>query len=88
MLKFQIQQDKKQSTLAEFDKSKNFALYEAYSETMTRLLKSLRDMDKYNIWLTCLDKLGDKDGSDTVTLDLVQKSLSKKKTIIFSLFCL
>ncbi len=67
----------------QFDKSKNFALYEAYSETMTRLLKSLRDMDKYNIWLTCLDKLGDKDGSDTVTLDLVQKSLSKKIVSFF-----
>jgi len=67
----------------QFDKTKNFGLYEAYSDTMIKFLKSLRDMDKYNVWLTCLDKLGDKNGNDTITLDLVQKSLAKKIVSFF-----
>lgn len=64
----------------QFDKSKNFALYDAYSETMIKFLKSLRDMDKYNIWLTCLDKLSE---NDSIILDIVQKSLSKKIVSFF-----
>ena len=66
-----------------YDKSKNFALYEDYSEKVVRFLKAMRDMTQYNFWMTCLDKMTEKDFTQVITLDLHQKSLSKKIPKLF-----
>lgn len=66
-----------------YDKSKTFGLYEEYSTKMIKFLKALRDLTDYNIWLTCLDKMTDKDFTQTISLDLIQKSLSKKIPALF-----
>lgn len=67
----------------EYSKSQKFGLYEEYSERLIKFLKTLRDMNNFNIWMTCLDKLQSKDNTEVVTMDLIQKSLSKKIPQIF-----
>ena len=66
-----------------YDKSKTFGLYEDYSTRMIKFLKALRDLTQYNIWILCLDKLTAKDFTEVVSLDLIQKSLSKKVPALF-----
>lgn len=60
-----------------------FEIYDKYSTKITGMLKVLRDTANYNIWLTCLDKMVAKDFTEVVSLDLIQKSLSKKVPALF-----
>jgi hypothetical protein len=69
----------------EFTKSQTFGLYEAYSDRLIKFLKKLRDLTQYNIYMTVLDKLVAKDGTDVISFDLIQKSLSKKIVAYFDL---
>jgi len=66
-----------------YDKSKTFGLYEDYAEKMIKFLKALRDMTSYNIWITALDRMDKKDFTEVISIDLIQKSLSKKIPKLF-----
>jgi hypothetical protein len=60
-----------------------FQLYDDYATRIIRLLKAFRDLVDYNIWMTCLDKMQAKDFTEIITIDLIQKSLSKKVPALF-----
>lgn len=66
-----------------YDKKNTFALYEEYGNKMVKFLKALRDLTQYNIWLTCLDKMTDKDFTQVLSIDLHQKSLAKSIPKLF-----
>jgi phage nucleotide-binding protein len=66
-----------------YKKAQNFQLYADYSEKMTKMLKAFRDLHQYNIYMLALDKLTPKDFTEVVSIDLVQKSLSKKLPALF-----
>jgi len=67
-----------------YENKKIFHLYSDYSDRVTKMLKLLRDMPKYHIWMTALDKVEQRDfDKATITIDLVQKSLAKKLPPLF-----
>jgi phage nucleotide-binding protein len=67
-----------------YTKAQTFGLYDEYSTKMIRLLKAFRDLVKYNIYFTCLDKMVEKNLTETsIAIDLIQKSLSKKVPPLF-----
>ena len=65
------------------EKKDSFALYDEYKKKLVSLLKALRGLTQFNIWLTCLDKLEQKDFSNTISMDMHQKSLSKSIPKLF-----
>lgn len=67
----------------EYEKSQTFGLYNDYTDKIIATLKYLRGLVKYNIWITCLDKMTAKDFTEVISLDLVQKSLAKKIPALF-----
>ena len=66
-----------------FTKAQTFGLYDEYSTRFIWLIKKLRDLTDYNIICTCLDKLVAVDGIDRTSIDLIQKSLTKKIPAFF-----
>jgi phage nucleotide-binding protein len=68
-----------------YTKSQTFALYSDYAERMTKMLKAFRDLSGYNVYFTALDKMTAKDFTEVVTIDLIQKSLSKKLPALLDL---
>jgi ABC-type iron transport system FetAB ATPase subunit len=66
-----------------YDKKQNFNLYEHYTTELTKLLKWLRDLKGFNKYLTCLDKMVQKDFTEVISIDLIQKSLAKKIPALF-----
>jgi len=69
----------------DYTKSQTFALYGDYAEKITKLLKAFRDLTDYNIYFTALDKTVESGVVSTVTIDLIQKSLSKKIPALFDI---
>lgn len=65
------------------DKNKTFLMYEYYSDQITKILKRMRDQNKYNIFLTALDTMAKKDFTEVVSIDLIQKSLAKRLPALF-----
>lgn len=66
-----------------YDKSKTFGLYEEYRDKLIATLKALRGMSDFNIWLTALDKLTDKDFTQVISIDMHQKALAKSIPKLF-----
>ena len=66
----------------DFSKSQKFGLYELYGEKIIGLIKALRDEEKYNFFMTALDK---DMGEGVIGIDLIQKSLSKKMPQYFDI---
>jgi len=59
------------------DKKDSFTLYDEYKKKLVSLLKALRGLTQFNVWLTCIDKLEQKDFTNVISMDMHQKSLSK-----------
>ncbi len=66
-----------------YTKAQAFGVYEEYSGKMVKLLKAFRDLTKYNIYFTALDKMVAKDFTEVVSIELIQKSLAKKVPALF-----
>ena len=66
-------------------KNNGFAIYGDYSAKIVALLKAFRDMNKYNIYMTALEKTVTENYQDTIAIDMVQKSLSRKVPALFDL---
>lgn len=58
-----------------YTKSQTFGLYEDYSTQLMMFIEKIAAWHKYNFYVTCLDR---KDEDGEITLDIVQKSLSKR----------
>lgn len=66
-----------------YTKAQNFTLYEVYEDKLMMILKAFRDLTKYNIYMTALDKLEKLGPDNIVSIDLKKKALAKRMPVIF-----
>jgi len=65
----------------DYSKAQTFGLYEEYTNQIIKFVTTLADWHDYNFYLTSLDR---KDDDGEITLDVGQKSLSKKLPSYFN----
>lgn len=66
------------------DKKDTFAMWHFYSQTMTDLVKDLRDMPHYNIVITCLEKIKTNEVNQRfITADVPGPSFAAKLVAVF-----
>lgn len=67
----------------DYSKAQTFGLYDEYSTKMMNFLRKMRDLSDYNFWITCLDKIEKKYEVDVVSINLIQRSLTKNILPLF-----
>lgn len=67
----------------DFTPAQTFGLWKKYEDRIVNLVKAFRDMAKYNIYFTALDKMETKDHVNTISIDLKKAKLSKSLPAYF-----